>query len=80
MQPYRPGAAGTGTAESLPRPYELTAVLISATRRVAVLNGRPYQEGDTVDRATITRIEPQIVHLHKDGADLVVHLQGGSGS
>jgi hypothetical protein len=78
MRPFEPGVAGAGA--QAPRGYRLSAVLISTARRVAVVNGRPYQEGEMVDRATLIRIEPKVVHLRKDGEDLVVHLQGDSGS
>lgn len=73
MQPYQPAASG-GPEGSAPPRYELSAVLISATRRVAVVNGRPYQRGDVVDGAEITSIEPKLVHLQEGSEELVVHL------
>ena len=76
MQPYRP-AASDGREGSAPRRYELSAVLISATRRVAVVNGRRYQQGDRVDGAEIIGIEPKLVHLREGSEDLVVHLSPG---
>ena len=33
--------------------FRLTAVLISDARRVAIVNGKPYQPGETVDGAEI---------------------------
>jgi len=74
MQPQQtiatPGARG-----SAPRRFELTAVLVSRDRKVAVVNGRVYREGDVVDGAEITRIEPQAVHLRRGSEDTVVRLR-----
>jgi hypothetical protein len=71
MQPYRfvggPGGAGA------PR-FALTAVLISPTRRVAIVNGKPYESGETVNGAEIFRIDPDAVHLREHGNELVVPL------
>jgi hypothetical protein len=71
MQPYRyvgaPGSVGA------PR-FALTAVLISPTRRVAIVNGKPYERGEIVGGAEIVRIEPDAVHLREHGNELVVPL------
>jgi hypothetical protein len=74
MQPYRAvdGVRGPG-AEPLPR-FRLTAVLISPTRRVAIVNGKPYTEGAHVNGAQITRIDPQSIELNDGGEELVIHL------
>jgi hypothetical protein len=72
MQPYRL-VAGPGGAIAAPR-FALTAVLIAPTRRVAIVNGRPYERGETVDGAEIVRIEPDAVHLREHGNELVVPL------
>jgi len=73
MQPYGRGGATVGGVAAAPR-FHLTAVLISSARRVAIVNGKPYQHGETVDGAEIVRIEPNAVHLREHGADLVVLL------
>jgi hypothetical protein len=52
----------------------LTAVLISPTRRVAIVNGKPYESGETVNGAEIVRIDPDAVHLREHGNELVVPL------
>ena len=72
MQPYRlvPGPAGTVAA---PR-FALTAVLISPTRRVAIVNGKPYERGESVNGAEIVRIDADAVHLREHGNELVVPL------
>ena len=72
MQPFTTGPAAVGGV-ALPR-FHLTAVLISSTRRVAIVNGKPYLHGERVDGAEIIRIEPDAVHLHDRGEDLVIPL------
>lgn len=73
MQPFRfVGSAGGGGAAA-PR-FALTAVLISPTRRVAIVNGKPYERGETVGGAEIVRIEADAVHLREHGNELVVPL------
>ncbi|HZF31377.1 MAG TPA: hypothetical protein VE907_19840 [Gammaproteobacteria bacterium] len=74
MQPFKAvaGAAGPGGAAA-PR-FRLTAVLISPTRRVAIVNGAPRQEGERVAGATLTRIEPQAVHLEQGAESWTIHL------
>ncbi len=71
MQPYR-YAAGPGGGVA-PR-FSLTAVLISPTRRVAIVNGKPYERGESVNGAEIVRIDPDAVHLREHGNELVVSL------
>ena len=76
-QPYRPVAGEPGTsAEPAPR-FRLTAVLIAPSRRVAVVNGKPYQQGQRVDGAEIVSIEAHSVQLRDGNADLVLHLGSG---
>lgn len=73
MRPYRvESAAGAQTAG--PRPLQLSAILVSEKRRIALINGRFYREGDAVGGAQITRIESGSVRLRRGGEDLVVRL------
>ena len=52
------------TVKSVPAPvFSLSSILISAQRRVAVINGLSVAEGDRIERATVKRIEPQAVIL-----------------
>lgn len=87
--PMRPfGAAVPGiTAPARPR-FELTAVLISPARRVAIVNGKPYGQGALVDGAEIVAIESASVRLRENGVEREVSLgrpsrpsvtQGGNG-
>ena len=75
MQPYR-FVAGPGSdpgAVTVPR-FALTAVLISPTRRVAIVNGKPYERGESVSGAEIIRIDADAVHLREHGNEVVVPL------
>lgn len=72
MQPYR-FVAGPGGVAGAPR-FALTAVLISPARRVAIVNGRPYERGETVNGAEIVRIDADAIHLREHGAEIVVPL------
>jgi hypothetical protein len=72
MQPYR-FVAGPDGSVAAPR-FALTAVLISPTRRVAIVNGKPYERRESVNGAEIVLIDSDAVHLREHGNDLVVPL------
>jgi hypothetical protein len=72
-QPYRAVAGPGGGSGASPR-FALTGVLISPQRRVAIVNGKPYVRGETVNGAEIVRIDADAVHLRERGNDLVVPL------
>jgi hypothetical protein len=77
--PMRPfggaGAAAGGAAAVAGRPrFALTGVLIAPSRRVAILNGKPYTPGAVVDGAEIVAIEPGAVRLREQGAEVVISL------
>jgi hypothetical protein len=74
MRPFQPviGEGGPGTAPA-PR-FRLTAVLISPSRRVAIINGKPYQQGEKIGAAEVTHIDAQSVGLREGELQLVVHL------
>lgn len=74
MRPYAPAATGNGTAESARR-LELSGVLVSGSRRVAVINGALYREGEAVNGARITRIERGAVRLKRRDEELVLLLR-----
>jgi hypothetical protein len=71
-QAQTPAARG-----SVSRRLELTAVLISSQRRIAVINGKFYREGEHVDGAQITRIEPESVGLRRGSEEMEVRLNTG---
>ena len=73
-EPYRPAANG-GDLRAGPAPrFRLTAVLISPTRRVAVVNGTPLQEGQRVAGAELVKIDAHSVQLRDGDHDVVVQL------
>jgi len=71
--PYRAAPAPSARAPAAIR-FELTAVLISPQRRIAVINGRLYREGDAINGATLTVIEPGLVRLQRGSESLEVRL------
>jgi hypothetical protein len=73
MQPFR-AAEGAAAAEIAAPRYALTAVLISAARRIAVVNGQLYRQGDIVDGAEVVQIEPNAVHLRAADGSFVIRL------
>jgi hypothetical protein len=74
MQPFGSAvAAAAAQAASAPR-FVLTGVLISPTRRVALVNGRPYTPGDTIDGAEVVAVEPAAVRFREHGVEFVISL------
>ncbi len=53
---------------------ELSAILISKHRKVAVINGKPLQVGDMLDDAKITAIEANKVQFKTSEGDFSVVL------
>ena len=75
MRPFGSAAAAVGVAAAPSGPrFALTGVLIGASRRVALVNGKPQIEGDVVDGAEIVAIEPGAVRLRDNGSELVISL------
>jgi hypothetical protein len=74
MRPFQV-IAGEGGAETAAAPrFHLTAVLVSPTRRVAVIDGKPYQQGQKIGTAEVTHIDARSVGLRDGGEEWVVHL------
>jgi MSHA biogenesis protein MshK len=73
LEPYRAEARGEAAAQGTPR-YVLTGVVVSGTRRIAIVNGRLLQVGDRVDGAEVVHIEPDAVHLRREGREILVAL------
>lgn len=74
MRPYQRQPSGD-SAVSGPT-FDLTAVLISESRRIAVVNGGLYREGDEIAGSRLTQIRPESIRLRRGGTELVVHLNG----
>jgi len=65
--------AGAATAAARPR-FALTGVVISPLRRVAIVNGKPYRQGESVAGAEIVAIESHAVRLRDGATELVIPL------
>ena len=77
-RPYLPQpAAGGGSvaAEAADDGIVLTAILISRSRRLAVINGRVHREGERVNGDLITRIEQGAVRIARGGENVLVRLR-----
>lgn len=74
-RPYR-SPASSGPASEARRILELNGVLVSSNRRIAVINGDLYREGDTVNGALVVRIDPRSVHLKRGDQTVVVEMSG----
>jgi hypothetical protein len=74
MRPFGADAAVAGTDVATGPRFTLTGVLIAPTRRVAMINGRPYMQGENVDGAEIVAIERNAVRLREQGNELVISL------
>lgn len=74
MRPYvvvRSADASTRAEQGL----ELTGVLVSDTRRIAVINGRFYRVGDRVNGEEIVRIEPGSIQIRRGNEQVVVTVR-----
>jgi len=78
--PLRPAAYRVPTSEQPTMEQEkiwhLGAVLLSGSRSVAVLNGRPVQVGETLDGYRVVKIEPGKVLLSHKKQTVVVRRAG----
>ena len=80
-QPPSSGAlesgAGTDAAALAPGgPGRLTAIVVSPTRRVAVIDGVPVRVGDEVGLARVIEIEPLSVRLRGPDGEVVLSIAG----
>jgi hypothetical protein len=74
-QPYSAVANDGVVSVGAPAPrFRLTGVLISPTRRIAMVNGKPYQEGQRVAGAQLTHIDARFVQLRDGTHDIVIQL------
>lgn len=79
QDPMRPPVAA-GTASGAPEVDEglkLTAVLVSDSRRIAVINGRFYRVGDQVNGEEITRIEPGSIRIKRGSEQVLITVKNG---
>jgi hypothetical protein len=74
IDPMRPITKGRLKSAPEQTTYVVTAIFVSADRRVAVINGHSAAVGERVDGAWIRRIEPHAVYLERNGRSLAVAL------
>lgn len=70
-RPYRAVAPGA----SVPAGFSVNAIIISAERRVAIVNGRRVGIGGVVDGARIVEINRDHLILQKDGKRITAALR-----
>jgi len=69
MRPFGRDGGGSGAAAAPAPRFTLTGVLISPSRRVAIVNGRPHVLGDTVAGAEIVAIERHAIRVKDAGVE-----------
>ena len=75
-QPFRAapgGDAAVPTSGPQPR-FKVTAVFVSPTRRVAIVNGKALQEGAQIAGAEVVKIDGHSVQLREGNREFVVQL------
>lgn len=72
-RPHQPGIVPVGVQETTTGP-ELQSTMISPTFRRAVISGRTYKQGDKIDGAVITSIQPYEVTLKQGGRETRLRL------
>ena len=75
---YYPRAVSVNQANAVAKPinWRLSAVLHSAKRSVAVINGRPLQLDDEINGFRLVKIEPASVLLQKKQEKIVLRRSG----
>ncbi len=76
MQPQQ--RLGAAVAEKIARPVQLDGVIVSATRRIAVISGEFRREGDWVGGMQIERIERQSVVFRRGKEAIVIFVNSGT--
>jgi MSHA biogenesis protein MshK len=74
-QVAKKGADGSAVKKQ-PQSWQLSAVLISRDRTVAVVNGQSMQVGDQIDGYKLLKIEPAKVLLQDKQKQIVLHRSG----
>lgn len=73
MRPWTQPRVESTTPQHGPR-YDLSAILYSADRRVAVVNGRSVSEGDRIGPASVRRIHRDSLELEVGGKTVKLAL------
>jgi len=77
QDPMRPHVVvrSTASAARADDGLRLTAVLVSESRRIAVINGQFYRVGDRVNGDEIVAIEPGSIRIQRGSEQMLVTLQ-----
>ena len=75
--PTRPFEASETYAAASQR-YAVNAIIVSADRRVAIVNGRRVGVGGSIDGATVISIEKNQLVLEKNGKRITAGLNNGA--
>jgi hypothetical protein len=74
--PTRPYTARQAAAATQPV-FKVNAIIVSAERRIAILNGKRVAVGDTVNGATVKSIGKAELILDVDGLEMKLGLNSG---
>jgi MSHA biogenesis protein MshK len=72
--PMRPPAYAPVAGVASAPEWQLTSVIISRDRRVAVINGETVTIGSSVGNAAVVNIKPSAVVLERNGEEILVNL------
>ncbi len=72
--PTRPWMGAAAPKVETVDAFRVTAIVISGSRRVAVINGRSVTRGDALGDARVIDIQPSQVRLRRGGQTLVARL------
>jgi hypothetical protein len=80
QDPTRPAviARSEGNAPAADAGLRLTGVRVSATRRIAVIDGKFYRVGDRVNGEEITRIDPGSIRIIRGGEQVQVTVKNSN--
>lgn len=80
QDPTRPTAISRteGGTPQAATSLRLTGVLVSESRRIAVINGRFYRVGDRVNGEEITRIDPGSIRIMRGGKQVLVTVKNSN--
>lgn len=71
--PTRPYAVSVRVPAAAPS-FEVNAIIVSADRRIAIVNGQRVATGGSVNGATVITIEKDHLILEKDGKRITIAL------
>ena len=72
--PTRPNGWQDGGGSTAKQGLILQGTTVSASRRIAVINGQRLAVGDHVQGATLVEVQPFQVRLQRDGRDITLRL------